>query len=53
MNDTNVEIPDTSYTKVDHYSKKKLYVNKDRMKSENLKVKKPRYKRSKEKYSEF
>ena len=44
------EVPDTTHTKVDHYSKKKLYVNKDRMKSEGLKVKKDRYNRAKEKF---
>lgn len=46
MNDHNTEVPDTNYVKVDRYSEKKAYVNKDRMKVEGLKVKKPRYKRS-------
>ena len=37
------EVPDTTYIKVDRYSEKKMYVNKDRMKSEGLKVKKDKY----------
>ena len=53
MNDTNVEIPDTTYIKIDHYSKKKLYENKDRMKSEGLKIKKSKYSRAKEKFREY
>ena len=40
------EVPDTTHTKVDHYSKKKLYVNKDRMKLEGLVVKKDKYNRA-------
>ena len=40
------EVPDTTYTKVDHYSRKKLYVNKDRMKLEGLVVKKDKYNRA-------
>lgn len=47
------EVPDTSYVKIDHYSKKKLYENKDRMRNEGLKVKKDKYCRAKEKYSEY
>lgn len=48
MNAHNTEVPDTNYVKIDRYSEKKAYVNKDRMKVEGLKVKKPSYDRAKE-----
>ena len=44
------EVPDTNYIKIDHYSKKKLYANKDRIKSEGLKIKRESYNRAKEKF---
>lgn len=44
------EVPDTSYIKVDRYSEKKMYINKDRIRNEGLKVKKPKYSRAKEKF---
>ena len=44
------EVPDTTHTKVDHYSEKKMYVNKDRMRNEGLTIKKPKYSRAKEKF---
>ena len=44
------EVPDTSYIKVDRYSEKKMYINKDRIRNEGLKIKKPKYSRAKEKF---